>query len=184
MKQNPYADEQDPRNGNEGETSPPAGGQGGDTSQTPPADSQTRPSGAKPPSPAPNLVAMIQGAAMMQVDRARELAGTRLRNRAQSCDECKQKIDGVPAALVAAALGPEQVAVVIDGHATEAHLVDGIGGKFAERLESWQINGGWPEQLGQMVEQHALRTLYEREVPPLPPGFVAMCRHAVSEEKR
>ena len=51
---------------------------------------------------------------------------------------------------------------------------------FAARVEAWGVNGGWPEQLGQMVEQWALRTLYEEKVPPLPAGFVAACRYATA----
>lgn len=180
LKQDPYADNADPRVG-QGETPPPAGGQGGDTSQTPPTDSQTRPSGAKPPSPAPNMALMVLGAATMQIDRARELAGNRLITRAQSCDECRDKIRNVPRALVAAALGAEQVRTVIDGHATEASLVDGVGTAFADRLVAWGINGGWPQQLGQMVEQHALRTLYQEEAPPLPAGFLTAAVKAVAE---
>ncbi len=177
LKQDPFGDGQDPRVG-QGETPPPSGGQGGDTTQEAPTDSQTRPSGNRPPSPAPNLAAMILGAAEMQIDRARELAGRRLINRAQACDECKDKIKNVEPALIAAALGAEQVRAVIDGYTTEASLVDGIGAAFARRLEAWEINGGWPEQLGQMVEQHARRTLYEREPPPFPPGFLAACQRA------
>ncbi len=180
LKQNPYADGQDPRNGNEGETAPTQGGRGGDTSQAPPADSQTRPSGAKPPSPAPSMAAMIIGAAMMSVDRAREIAGNRLARRAQACEECRPTVAATPRALLAAALGPEQVRSVIDGHCTEPDLVDGVGKAFAARLVAWDVNGGWPEQLGQMVEQHARRTLYEQEVPPLPPAFLAACQKAVA----
>jgi hypothetical protein len=122
---------------------------------------------------------MIAGAAVMQVDRARELAGNRLVRRAQSCEECRDKIVNVKPALVAAALGPDQVRAVIDGHASEASLVAGIGTAFADRLIAWGVDGGWPVQLGQMVEQHALRTLYEVEVPALPAGFMAACEKAI-----
>ena len=151
LKNDPYSNGNDPRN-SDGQTTPPTGGRGGDVSEAPPADSQTRPPGNKPPSPAgPNMSAMIIGAAMMQVDRAREIAGNRLARFAQSCDDCKETVDAVPRALLAAALGPEQVRSVIEGHTTEADLVDGAGVAFAKRLEAWNVNGGWPEQLGQMV---------------------------------
>lgn len=124
------------------------------------------------------MSAMIVGAAMMQIDRARELAGQRLIRRAQSCEPCRELTRNVPAALVASTLGSEMVRDVIEGHATEASLVDGIGETFAARLRAWDVNGGWPEQLGNMVEQHALRTLYQADVPPLPPGFHAACQRA------
>ncbi len=179
LKQNPYADEQDPRNGT-GETSPAEGGTGADAKQGPPSGPAQRTRDQTPPSPTPNMAAMIMGAAMMQVDRARELAGNRLWTRAQSCIECKEIANSVPRSLLASALGAEQVQAVIEGHATEASLVAGIGEAFARRLLAWNVNGGWEVQLGQMVEQHARRTLYEREVPPLPPGFQAACDKAVA----
>ena len=47
------------------------------------------------------------------------------------------------------------------------------GTAFADLIRELGIDSGWPEQLGRMVEQHALRTLYEREVPRLPSGFWA-----------
>jgi hypothetical protein len=163
-----------------GSTPPTKGGTGGDVVQGPPTDSTRRAPGTSPPSPqGPSLSAMIAGAAVMQVDRARELAGNRLiRPANQSCEECREKIKDVKPALVAAALGADQVRSLIDGHQTEASLVAGVGTAFADRLIAWGVDGGWPIQLGQMVEQHALRTLYELEVPPLPPGFLAACQKA------
>jgi hypothetical protein len=62
-------------------------------------------------------------------------------------------------------------------------LVDGTADRFARRLRDWGVNGGWPDQLGQMVEQHAQRTLYDTQVPPLPPGFHAACRRALTEKE-
>jgi hypothetical protein len=177
LKQDPYGDGADPRSG-QGETPPSQGGTGADAKQAPPNEPAQRTRDQTPPAPAPNLAAMIQGAAMMQIDRARELAGRRLANRAQSCGDCQDTIKAVPLPLIAAALGAEQVRSVIAGHATEADLFEGIAEAFAERVRRWNVNGGWPEQLGQMVEQHAQRTLYEREVPAMPPGFVAACRMA------
>ncbi len=58
LKQDPYADGQDPRN-SDGQTTPAAGGRGGDVAESPPTDSQTRPSGVKAPSPAPNKASML-----------------------------------------------------------------------------------------------------------------------------
>lgn len=163
----------------QGAATPAAGG--GDQNAQPQDGPTPRPPGVKAPSPAgPQMSAMIVGAAAMQIDRARELAGQRLIRRAQSCGPCREQTRDVPAALVAATLGKETVLEVIDGHATEASLVDGVAETFARRLRAWRIDGGWPEQLGSMVEQHALRTLYETEAPPLPPGFVSACTKAVT----
>lgn len=177
LKEFPSDLEPQPTNG---ATSPPAGGRGGDVQEGPPQNGPTtRPPGNKPPSPGgPQMTSMIVGAAAMHIDRARELAGQRLIRRAQSCDDCREKTRDVPPALVASALGKDTVLEVIDGHTTEASLVDGIAETFAQRLREWKIDGGWPEQLGQMVEQHALRTLYEKKAPPLPSGFFAACQRA------
>ena len=177
LKEFPSDLEPQPTNGS---TPPPAGGRGGDVQEGPPQNGPTpRPPGVKSPSPGgPQMTSMIVGAAAMQIDRARELAGQRLIRRAQGCSDCHEKTRDVPAALVAFSLGKEMVLEVIDGHATEASLVDGVAETFARRLRAWKIEGGWPEQLGQMVEQHALRTLYEENVPPLPSGFFAACKRA------
>jgi len=165
-----------------GGPAPNAGGRQNDGQQGPPQNgSDPRPSGQKQPAPAgPQMAMMIVGAAMMQIDRARELAGQRLVRRSQSCVECRDKIKDVPVALVAASLGQDAVRSVIDGYTNEAALVGGIGDAFATRLRAWSVNGGWPEQLGHMVEQHALRSLYQSEGPPLPPGFHAACQRAVA----
>jgi hypothetical protein len=164
-----------------GATSPAQGGTGADVSQGPPQPSTRRQAPNEPPSPqGPSLAAMIAGAAVMQVDRARELAGNKLvRLSKNSCEECREKIKGVPTALVASALGPDQVRSLIEGHGTETALITGIGTAFADRLVAWGVDGGWPLQLGQMVEQHAVRTLYESEVPALPAGFMAACEKAI-----
>lgn len=165
----------------DGAANPAQGGRGGDVVEGTPDGSDPRPNGQKAPSPAgPQMASMIVGAAMMQIDRGRELAGQRLIRRAQSCDECRDKVKDVPTALVAASLGADTVRGVIEGYATEASLVSGIGDAFATRLRAWDVNGGWPEQIGSMVEQHALRSLYQEKVPPLPPGFLAACVRAVS----
>lgn len=175
LKEFPSDMEPEPRTG---AIQPQEGGRGGDVDEGPPQNG-SEPRSSSPPSPAgPQMASMIIGAAMMQIDRARELAGQRLIRRSQGCAECREKTRDVTAGLVASVLGPDTVRDVIDGHTSEASLVDGIGNAFAARLRAWNVNGGWPDQLGHMVEQHALRTLYEQEVPPLPPGFLAACKRA------
>lgn len=176
LKEDPYADGADPRRG---QTNPADGGTGGDVSKTPPAGPVERPVGNKPPAQNPQLSDLIVGAATYAVDRARELAGQRLWRRAQACEDCRDDARDVPRELIAFTLGRERVASVIAGHANEQSLVADTGDKFAARLRAWDVNNGWDEQLGQMVEQHALRTLYLEVAPPLPAGFVAACRRAV-----
>lgn len=68
-------------------------------------------------------------------------------------------------------LGADQVREVLSGHSSEGALVADSGDPFAKLLTGWGINGGWPEKLGRLVEEHALRTLYEPSAPALPSGF-------------
>ncbi len=164
----------------QGETPPSQGGRGGDVNQNPPNGSQPRPAPTAPPSPNPGMSAMILGAALQQVERAREIAGSRLKRRAQSCDDCRPIIAATPLSSLPATFGVDRVRELIDGSTTEQRLVEGSADSFARLLRSWDIDGGWPEQLAKMVEQHALRTLYEAKAPPLPPGFLAACQKATT----
>ena len=66
------------------------------------------------------------------------------------------------------------------GHTSEAALVAGPGKALAEEVRRHGVNGAWPDELGRRVEQHALRTLYEREAPRLPAGFAAAVRKALT----
>lgn len=166
----------------DGETNPADGGAGGDTDEDAPDDPDA--GDEEEDDDTPSAVASanrILGAAEFAVERARELAGSRLRSKAtgrpDACPECVDQIDGVPAARVAATLGADAVRSLITG--SDSALVAGAGLAFAATLERWGVNGGWPDELGRMVEQHALRTLYEREPPPLPPGFTASVARAV-----
>lgn len=150
----------------EGETSPAEGGRGGDTREQPP-DPDENGNGRRDDREAEAQVAAarIAAAVELQVERARELAGNRLIRRSQGCDSCKQAIQNVPAPLVAAALGREQVESIINGHTTEAQLVAGAGEKLALTVRRWGVDARVAASLGQLVEQHALATLYERELP-------------------
>ena len=126
------------------------------------------------------MSAMIIGAATMSVDQARKVAGNRLARLAQSCDPCQEVIKTVDREGLAAALGADEVRKLIADRGNEAFLVDGVAAAFAKRLHEWNVNDGWPERLGQMVEQHAWRTLYEPTPPPFPTGFLAACERAIA----
>lgn len=166
-----------------GETPPGQGGRGGDTQEQPPASpaSGQNGNGSAPAAVAAAALqtAKIVGAAELQVERARELAGQRLIRRSQSCADCKERIKTVPAGLVASALGADTVREIIDGHTSENALVAGVGSGLAGKLRDWGLDGEWPDQLGRLVEAHALRTLYEQKPPPLPPAFAATIARAV-----
>ncbi len=169
-----------------GETNPGQGGRGGDTVKQPPADRQVetqptqQPAQRGPVAASAQLTALILGAAELQIDHARERAGNQLVRRSQRYETCQQKIKDVPRSQVAATMGEEMVRTVLEGHGSEHDLVAGSFVPLIARLRKWGLDGTWPEQLAKMVEHHALRTLYETEVPPMPPGFTASCERAVA----
>ena len=157
----------------DGETAPQDGGTGADTTeqppQTQPGQDQTRVAAAK-----------VLGAAEAHVFRARALAGARLKRRSQGCESCRETVKAVTASGVASALGAETVRGIIDGHSSEAALVAGSGDELAETLTRFGLTGDWPVQIGRLVEQHALRTLYEHAPPPLPAGVATVVLKAVA----
>lgn len=171
----PYAEAEQ-----EGETPPAEGGTGADTTELLPAEPP--PNGQPPPAQAASALraAHIIGAAEAHVHRARALAGARLKNRSQKCQECKDRVRGLVASAIPAALGAEQVRTILEGHGSEADLVKGAGAELAEALGRWGVAPEWRVELGERVEQHSLRTLYELEPPPLPAGFSAVVAKAVA----
>ncbi len=159
----------------DGETAPQDGGTGNDANEGPPADEP----GAAADSP-PAIASMILGAAEIQVKAARKTAGARLVQRSKNCSECQDQTRDVPHALVANALGPDRVREIINGHGPEASLVAGAGMMLAAQARDWGVSETAAVDLGAMVEAHALRTLYERDVPPLPAGFATAVARAVA----
>jgi hypothetical protein len=109
--------------------------------------------------------AEVLGAARMALHRCRELAGVRIRHK---CEECAE---GQPQSLVAAFMGPEQVADPL-------RLVQG----GADGLRSLLGEFGWEDaqsaSLCQQLEVFAARSLFEMKCPELPPGFVAAVERA------
>lgn len=165
----------------QGETAPADSGTGNDTTEAPPEAPATG-NGQPPAAQAASALraAHIVGAAEAHIHRARSLAGARLKNRSQACAECKERVRGLVASAIPAALGAEQVRTILEGHGSEADLVKGAGAELAEALGRWGIAPEWRVELGDRVEQHALRTLYELEPPPLPAGFAAVVAKAVA----
>jgi hypothetical protein len=126
-----------------------------------------------PPNGPPDTVASarVLGAAELAVERSRSLAGSRIRTRANnSCADCKQVISAVPQRLVAAALGFDQVRLLpsIPG---ERALVQGGADDLVETLQRWNLPAAAARAIGDQVEAHAARTLYDAEPAPLPAGF-------------
>jgi hypothetical protein len=118
----------------------------------------------EPPSPSkPNQASVIVGAVEYAVERARELAGSRIRTRLKQCAPCQHNIDGFPNALVASQLGPETVAEAGD----ELELVRGAGSCLSRVLARQGVEAERAAHLGNLVERHAAQTLYMAEPPPM-----------------
>jgi len=158
----------------QGADAPNDGGTGSDVVAEPP-DQQT--------TDAVNASALqaahVLGALNLTVHRARELAGSRLRTKAQGCDDCRDMIASVPSASVASALGPVQVRALLNGHGDEAALVAGASVGLAVTAAGYGVPVDVALELGRLAEGHALRSLYEPEAPPLPPGVHAAVARAL-----
>lgn len=121
-------------------------------------------------------VAQLRGAAELAVERAREVAGSRLRTKAKACGDCQLSIDGAANGVVAHLLGPDQVRSLAGG--SERDLVKGAAGTFVSAAARFGIGEEWALELADLVEVHAARTLYELEAPALPAAFGALARRA------
>lgn len=162
------------------ETSPADGGRGGDTEEEPPEIEDSDQNGNGNGRKAQVAAARIATAIELHLERARETVGNRLVRRSQGCEECKEAIRDVPAALVASALGREQVREIINGHATEADLVKDTAERVAATVVRWGIPEHAAAVLGDLVEQHAVRTLYEPDPPVLPEKLVRAVEEALA----
>jgi hypothetical protein len=164
-----------------GETAPQDGGTGGDTTEAPPAEPTDAEQNGNAVVASANQLrqAMVMAAGESFIRVARKQAGARLVQRSKSCGECQDAIRDIPLGLVASTLGTVKVREIINGHTTEEKLVCGVGDLLAEQVREFGISGDVPAQLGAMVESHALRTLYKRESPSLPPGFAAVVEKAL-----
>lgn len=103
---------------------------------------------------------LVAGAAAVGIYRARELAGSRLRSKAQGDAVQKLLVDGLPSHLVASALGPD----VVNGGAPE--LVRGAASMLAVSLTAMGIANA--DEIALDVEAYAARTLFEAEPAPYP----------------
>lgn len=117
-------------------------------------------------------VQRIVGAAELAVERTREIAGSRLINRAQGCDDCKEKIVSVPSSMVASALGQEESARLAPG----VILTEGGTASFAATLGRMGVDSPVVTKLSQLVETHARESLFEAEPRALPDKFIDYVR--------
>lgn len=148
------------------------GGASDETSKTPPAGDGSGDNGT---APVPGTVigsalsGKIVGAADLAVHRARELAGSRVRNLAKRDKEMTKLIDGVPARMVCPTLGRERVAEL--RAPSERELVAGAGDLIADSLRIWGVADEVAAPLVERIEQHAARTLFDARPAPLPQSF-------------
>jgi hypothetical protein len=115
------------------------------------------------------------GAAMMALARCRELAGIRLWQKQRNCPDCFQKADGLPHALVAAALGP---AIVERVGWEPQKLVRGGADTLLDMLVYWDYTPKQAQAISELIENFAARTLFDERLPQLPAGFAAHLERA------
>lgn len=137
----------------------------GAKSTTPQTDSKSPPEEPPAEPPAPTQPAsMIVGAAEFGVERARELAGSRIRTRSKPCGPCQAAISGFPNSMVAAVLGP---AMTLANAGETEELVTGVKDSIIRLLMRRGVDADVARRVGVHVEAHAADTLYLTEPPPL-----------------
>jgi hypothetical protein len=115
-------------------------------------------------------VARILGAADLALRRAREKAGARLVSLAKRDRDAAELILQVRTTQVPFALGPETCERLKAPEARE--LVSGAAELLEEALSQWGISDpSIAAFLGEQIERHAARTLFEEKPSPLPPAF-------------
>lgn len=141
-----------------------------DQGNGPPSDAGPPPGEPGPQSEKTNLPSeeslRIMGAAELALLRCRELAGSRIRSRRDSCPECLEAVKDVPHQQVIAALGEQGLSEL--GNPEPIDLV----ATGADVLRHLLMNWGYPhkeaDRLGGLVELHASRTLFHLTPPPVP----------------
>lgn len=148
---------------------------GADTEKGPPAEEPNprEPITAAAVSDGALMAARIAGAAEVAVDRCRELAGNKLVTKVRNSGrkELLDLIVGIEKALVAATLGREALAG-LDPPDARALVARGSDSFIASAARMGLTNGYGPD-LGEMIEHHAARTLYDADPAPLPASFTA-----------
>ncbi len=123
------------------------------------------------PSPLPEgRETQVAGAAMLALDRIREIAGSRVRQKRMSCEGCFNGTENVPNRALVAAVG-EEVLQALDITSTDA-LVSGGADIFREWLMTRGVAERKARLLGGLLERSAAESLFELD-PPLPRYFLA-----------
>ncbi len=146
---------------------PTAGNTGADVEKGPP------PGGPPPREPVTASAYRILGGADVAVERCRELAGARLKRRAQNKKrgDCLARINGADNTLVAAALG-DMLDSLADGD--NLALVDGGAQSLVASVIRVGVSEDVAQQIAQQIEQHAADTLSLPDPGPLPDDLAAL----------
>lgn len=129
--------------------------------------------------------ASIVGAAHLALRQCRAKAGARLRAKVLRppqhgpgpCPECIEAIVDIPNAHVAAALGTDLLESLAQNDPLA--LVKGGTDDFKGCLEEWGISGDNANVLCERIESYAAKSLFQKDVPDLPPGFSSHVEHAL-----
>lgn len=135
----------------------------------PPGDSPTDPDAPDAGDSADEAtVASLLGAAEVAVLRHREVAGAKIRTKANGCEPCKEDIDGVANSLVAATLGYDAIRDLALPGATR--LVEGREAVMAAACNRFGLSEAQARAVAALVEHHAARTLFDMNPAPFPPS--------------
>lgn len=133
--------------------------------------------------------AAIIGAAHHAVATCRSRAGARLQSQVKRpgangkhCPECQQTIADIPKGLIASALGAEMVYDL--GMRDPIAMVAGGTADFSGILTEWGIAPQDAAVLCERIEAYAAKTLFDPNVPDLPPGFASHVEHALEMSER
>jgi hypothetical protein len=110
----------------------------------------------------PASAARMEGAAELAVLRCRELAGSRLRARKDSCPHCLEAVAELPNSLIAAALG--RMGLEPLGAPDPRDLVKNGTDAFRSLLVDWGHEEGKAQAIAYVVELHAARTLFNEKL--------------------
>ena len=119
----------------------------------------------------PQDASRIRGAAELAIIRCRELAGSRIRARNQSCPECLSAANNQPNAAVAALIGPENLSRL--DAPPPLQLVSGGASGFTTLLSSWGYTELQARAVSELLESLAARTLFDHQLPEVPNGLIA-----------
>jgi hypothetical protein len=110
----------------------------------------------------PASAARFQGAAELALLRCRELAGSRLRSRKDSCPHCLDGVAHLPNTLVAAGLGRTGLEPL--GAPEPRTLVAGGADSLRSLMVAWGYGEEEAKTMADFIELHAARTLFKESV--------------------